>query len=81
MENETKFSSKDLYLSCVILASGHDLIAINKITNKFVSFEFDISQEKAKRIIQKHWNRELLLPTRNLIEAIHEIKTRTHATL
>lgn len=81
MENKMEFFSKDFYICSVILAKGINLLRIKKETDKYVFFVFDISPKKAEEIIQQHWNRELILPTRNLIEAIHELKTRIHATI
>jgi len=83
MENETELSykTKDFYIAACILASDIVLLRLTKETSKFVFFVFDISPIKAEQIIQKHWDRKLMLPTRNLIEAIHELKTRIHATL
>ena len=76
-----KYNSTDLYLSCIILSYGIPLIEICRETEKRVSFTFDISPNKAEEIIQKHWNRELILPTRNLIEAIQELKQRIHSKI
>ena len=81
MENKMEFISKDFYICSVILASGVNLLRLKKETERFVFFIFDISPSNAEKIIQRHWSRELVLPTRNLIEAINELKTRIHATL
>ena len=81
MENEKEFKTRDFYISACILASGVTLLRLTKETEKFAFFVFNISPIKAEQIIQEHWDRKLMLPTRNLIEAIHELKTRIHATL
>lgn len=81
MENGNLFTSKDFYLSAVILATGKNLIKVDRHSEKFAVFVIDISQVKAQKIIESHWKRELLLPTRDLIEAIHELKTRLHVAV
>jgi len=83
MENKIKieWKTRDFYIASCILASKISLVRLQKETNKIVSFVFNTTPENAEQIIQKHWNRELILPTRNLIEAIHELKTRIFETL
>lgn len=72
----SKWKSKDFYLSCVLRASGASLINLEKSNQDFVFFVFDISPEKAEEIISLHWSKKLKLPTRDLIEAINELRTR-----
>ena len=67
---------KDFYLSSILLASGVTLLNLEKTDHGFVFFVFDISSEKAESIISSHWSRTLKLPTRDIIEAINELKTR-----
>ena len=78
MEHATNpnWKSKDFYLSCVIRASGFSLLRVDRGNRNFVTFVFDISSEKAEKIISLHWSKELKLPTRDLIEAINELRTR-----
>jgi len=79
MENvKNQWKSKDFYLSSVIRASGASLIGLETGNHDFVVFVFDISPEKAEEIISQHWNRKLVTPTKDLIEAINELKTRLH---
>jgi len=40
---------------------------------------FDDPLSLASQIIQKHWNRENKIPSRDLIEAINELKTRIYS--
>ena len=74
-----EYESNDFYLSCCLLASGIPLKKLKKENSKFFTFVFDNSQQKVDRIIQDHWNRNLNLPTRTLIDSIHELKTRLHS--
>lgn len=73
--NHSGWKSKDFYLSCIIRASGASLIGLENNYN-FVIFVFDISPEKAEEIISMHWSKKLRLPTRDVIEAINELRTR-----
>ena len=79
MENEDKWKSKDFYLSCIIRASGFELINLERNEHDFSVFVFDISPQKAEEIISLHWSGRLRLPTRDLIESINELKTRLHS--
>lgn len=83
MENEIEHSyhTKDFYISVCILASGVTLIKLKKETNKTVSFIFAVSLSKAEEIIKKHWDRELILPTRDIVDAIHQLKTQIYSCL
>jgi len=71
-----RWKSKDFYLSCVVRASGTPLIDLEKGNGDFIIFVFDISPEKAEEIISLHWSRKLKIPSRDLIEAINELRTR-----
>lgn len=76
MESIDVMKYKDFYLSSILLASGVTLLNLEKTDRGFVFFVFDISSERAESIISSHWARTLTLPTRDLIEAINELKTR-----
>ncbi|OGC69129.1 hypothetical protein A2415_00210 [candidate division WWE3 bacterium RIFOXYC1_FULL_39_7] len=74
--NVEQWKSKDFYLSSVIRAAGFDLLSLEKNNHDFSVFVFGISPQKAEEIISLHWSKQLRLPTRNLIEAINELRTR-----
>lgn len=76
---ENEYKTKDYYIGVCILASGVSLLRLQKETGKIVTFVFSISPIKAEEVIRKHWNRELVLPTRNIVDAIHELKTRIYS--
>jgi len=78
MSEATQFRSKDFYLSACILASGITLLRLEQDSPKVYFFVFNITPNRANEIIGKHWDRTLFLPTRNIIEAISELKTRLH---
>lgn len=69
-----------MYLSACLLASGLSLIDIVRENHNICTFVFNVPPETAKDIIRRHWNYELLLPTRNLMDAIHELKTRIYGS-
>lgn len=80
MESPKKiFTSKDFYISACLLASGLKLIELQKEEDKLFVFVFDDSEGKAEEIIKNYWNRTHKIPTRDLIEAINELKTRIHS--
>lgn len=79
MEYGDEFKSRDFYLCAICVASGARLVSVERGDAKFVNFVLDISVEKAEKIITSHWSRKLKIPTRDLIEAINELKTRLHS--
>lgn len=72
------FKSRDFYISACLIASGHRLLNLIKDHSSFVTFVFDCPLSTAESIISDHWSKRLVLPTRDLIEAINELKTRIH---
>ncbi len=78
MENVTVYKSKDFYISACLLASGLKLIRLEPGTGKFVHFVFDDPKNLAPEIISSHWNRSNRIASRDLIEAINELRTRLH---
>ncbi|MDQ3159369.1 MAG: hypothetical protein M3P98_04535 [bacterium] len=73
-----KWSSKDFYSCALIRASGIPLSNVVKMNGNFCTFFFDASTEECEELLRKHWDRTLLLPTRNVIDSIVELKTRIH---
>jgi hypothetical protein len=73
-----KYQTKDFFISACILATGTKIADVIREPDRTCYFIFDITPENANIIIQKHWNNELLLPTRSLVDAIHELKSRIY---
>jgi len=71
-----EYKTKDFYLSACILASGVKITEVIRQQDRTCVFVFEISPDNAKETIRKHWNNELLLPTRSVIDALHELKSR-----
>lgn len=78
MKKTNEFSLKDFYLAACLLASGLFLKRLERQEGKIVTFVFDDPNNTVEKIIHNYWNRTQKLPTRNLIEAIVELKTRIH---
>ncbi|OGG34845.1 hypothetical protein A2363_00180 [Candidatus Gottesmanbacteria bacterium RIFOXYB1_FULL_47_11] len=78
MDNDIEYETKDFFLSACILATGAKITKVIRQEDKTCVFVFNITPDSAKEIIRKHWNNELLLPTRSLIDAIHELKSRIY---
>lgn len=75
--NQNEYTTKDFYLSACILASGIRP-TLRRLNDKVFIFVFPNSNNQVEEIIQKHWDRKLNLPTRTLLEAISELKTRIY---
>lgn len=78
METPTTFKSHDFYLSAIVLAAGIPLIRLERGTGKFVDFVFSDPEGKAEQILSDHWIKTLRIPTRSVIEAVNELKTRLY---
>ncbi len=76
---ENLFKSHDFYLSSCLVAAKLPLKRLEKGEGKLVIFVFDDPKHQAEQLISSHWNRTLCLPTRDLIEAINELKTRLYS--
>lgn len=73
------YKSHDFYLSAVCLAAGLNLMRLERDSGKFVVFVFSDPENNASQIISDHWSRKFKIPSRNVIEAINELKTRLHS--
>lgn len=72
-----EYKTKDFYLSVCLLASGIRP-RLQKINHKTYLFIFSNENGQAEELIEKHWNRKLLIPSRDLIDAVAELKTRIY---
>ena len=76
--NANEYATKDFYLGACLLASRIPLIRLDRLNERSFNFVFEISTSNAEKIITDHWNRKLLIPSRDLAEAINELKTRIY---
>ena len=60
------------------MAAGLKLRQLNRLNNKLVEFIFDHSPKEVEAIIQSHWDRSLLVASKDLVEAIKELKARLY---
>lgn len=74
-----KYQTKDFYLAACILANNIQLLELIPIGSKTVSFVFNTTPEIAEDLISQYWQRELSVPLRDYVDAIHELKTRIYA--
>jgi len=74
----TEYKLNDFYQSAVLKSAGLPLLRLEKSQDKYFFFIFDDSSQKAEDIIRKYWNKELQVIARELVESIHELKTRLH---
>lgn len=79
MENKY-WSTSDFTSACIIRASSIPLIRLEK-NNRIIDFIFNSSPTTCESILRKHWDRQLILETRQLFEVISELKTRVHQEL
>lgn len=75
---QDEYSTKDFYLSACLLASGIPLIRLEPLDSRSFIFVFSTNPDEALKIISAHWSRDLKIPTRDLVEAINELKTRLY---
>lgn len=78
IQNENSYITTDFYLATCIIASGYILLSINRSDSSKLEFVLSATHEQAAELIQQHWSKELIIPTKNLIEAIKELKTRMY---
>jgi hypothetical protein len=76
--DSNEYKLKDFYLSCCLLASKLTLNRLEPIGGGFVYFVFNDPERIAESIISQHWNRTNRIPSRDLVEAINELRSRLH---
>ena len=78
MKEFNRFSSKDFYLSAVLIACGCKLQRLERFKDNLVTFVFKDLPEDCHEIIASYWANELQVNPRKLISAINQLKTRLH---
>lgn len=77
---ENIYKTNDFYITSCLIASGVKLITLEKNSDRFLTFVLDISPISAQSLISDYWNRNLILPCKDVIEAINQLKTRLHGS-
>lgn len=72
------YKSQDFYLTAICIGAGLNLVQLERDNGKFITFVLNDPNNEAPEIISKHWNRQFKIPSRDIIEAINELKTRMH---
>lgn len=84
MENKIQqelglYKSQDFYLTAICIGAGLNLVRLDRENGKFITFVLNDPNNEAPKIISKHWSREFKIPSRDIIEAINELKTRMYS--
>jgi hypothetical protein len=72
------YQTRDFYIACILRTCKIPLTEIVREGYNYAIFIFDAPQEDCEEIIKKHWDRNLMVESRLLIETINELKTRIH---
>jgi hypothetical protein len=76
MPNEKKLRIKDMYSAAVLRCLKYPLLDLEKSEEKHFFFVFDDSQNTAEKVVQEHWDGNLLVNSRDFVESVRELKTR-----
>ncbi len=80
IDNETVRMS-DFYSAVIVKCAGIPLTSIERENDKFVNFVFKADGTKCEEILNKHWNGELRINSKILIDTIKELKTRLYEVI
>lgn len=75
MKNAQQFRTKDFYSACLLRALRFELSKVDRNNQRFVEFVFLDPAVAADTLLSKYWNRDLLVEAKDLIDAIHDMKT------
>lgn len=75
------YTTTDFYSACILRAHKVQLTDIVKMSSRTVEFIFKENEEECGRLLKSHWDSELMLPTKDVVGAISELKTRMHTVL
>lgn len=78
---QQNFTSKDFYLSSCLIATGLGLSRISQSQKGHLLFHFDLPENEALLILDKHWSGQLSVSTKDFVEAIYQLKNRMRSEL
>lgn len=81
IDYEDKYYVTDFYSAVIVKSVGFPLDSISKENERFVTFVFNADISECQEVLSKHWNGELSLNSKVLIDTIKELKTRLHAVI
>ncbi len=74
-----KYETTDFYLTAVYMAAGYELLSLTETSPKRYTFTLNVSPSTAHQLSLQYWKRELAIPLRDFVDALHELKTRMYA--
>lgn len=75
------WKSSDFYLCVCVLASGIEVVNMERTEPKRVLFTLNCSKEEGDEIVANHWSGNLCLPTKKVIEATNQLKTMIYQSV
>jgi hypothetical protein len=73
-----EFRTKDMYSAAVLRSLSYPLINLDRSEGNYSIFVFNDKGLTAQETLQKHWNGQLEVNSRNFVESVRELKTRLH---
>jgi len=81
VNENAQWKTSDFYSAVVVKSSNIPLYTIEKENDRFVNFIFKASNAKCEEILNKHWNGELKINSKIIIDTIKELKTRLYEVI
>lgn len=81
IEEINKWRSSDFYTAVIVKSVGFPLESISKENERFVTFVFNAETNECQDLLSKHWNGELNINSKVIIDTIKELKTRLHEVI
>ncbi len=75
MKKNIEYKTKDFYSACLLRALDHQFKRIERGESRFALFVFNDADQQAEQTISKYWSRQLPIEAKDLIDAIHDMKT------
>lgn len=71
-----EYITSDFYSACILRACNVPITDIFKTSKKTVAFSFSDRNNECSNLLDSHWDRQLNIPSKDLLDAISELKTR-----
>lgn len=79
MKKNLEYKTKDFYSACLLRALHMPFNRVERGESRFVLFVFDDTKREAEKTIAKYWNRKLPIEAKDLVDAIHDMKSLLYA--
>lgn len=73
------FTTKDFSQAVTLAALGHEVMELVRGDSNFVRFVVNVDPLKAREIWDAYWRREVRVDAKELIDQIHNLKSRIHS--